>query len=51
MTEFVFLHFSIEALLINFYKKIDYYQKIFRCYQSILGTETLQFMSHSIGVH
>ncbi len=36
MTEFVFLHFSIEALVINFYKKMDCYQKVFHCYQSIL---------------
>ncbi len=40
MTEFVFLYFSIEALVINFYKKMDCYQKLFHCYQSILDPET-----------
>ncbi len=40
MTEFLFLHSSIEALVINFYKKMHCYQKLFHCYQSILGTET-----------
>ncbi len=33
--------FFIEALVINFYKKMDCYQKRFHCYQSILGAETL----------
>ncbi len=41
VAEFSFLHFSIEALVINFYKEMDCYQKLFHCYQSILGTETL----------
>ncbi len=41
MTEFVFLHFSIEVLVINFYMNMDCYQKLFYCYQSILGTKTL----------
>ncbi len=30
MIEFIFLHFSIEALVIIFYKKIDCYEKLFR---------------------
>ncbi len=41
MAEFAFLHFSIEALLLNFCKKMDCYQKLFHCYKSILWTETL----------
>ncbi len=41
MTEFVFLHFSIEALVTNFYKKMDCYQKLFHCYQSILSNDVI----------
>ncbi len=41
MAEFVFLHFSIEALVINFYKKMDCYQELFHYYESVLGTETV----------
>ncbi len=41
MAEFSFPHFSIEALVINFYKKIDCNKKLFQRYQSILGIEIL----------
>ncbi len=40
MTEIVFLHFSIEALVINFFK-MNCYQKLVHCYPGILGIETL----------
>ncbi len=37
MAEFAFLHFSIETLVINFYKKMDCHEKLFHNYQSIVG--------------